>query len=66
MDSLPTCGHPIMDTILKDMLVSLHGGSFHRDVLSFITQIKLDVAAIGDRVRHVKNKIGEFAAAHNE
>lgn len=54
-----------MDTTLKDTLVSLHG-SFHRDILSFISQIKSDVAAIGDRIRHVKNEIGEFATAHNE
>lgn len=67
IEQYPTTGQPIIDTTLKDMLVYLRS-ALHRDMISFIAQVKSDVSEIGGRIRigHVETTIGEYTAAHNE
>lgn len=55
----PITGQSILDTTLKDWLVSLRG-VLHRDMIFFIAQVKSDISDIGDRLNHVENKIEEF------
>lgn len=61
----PTTGQPLSDTTMKEMLVSLRG-SLHRDLMQCVSQMKSEVAAVGEHVNHVENKMAEFASAHNE
>lgn len=62
--SFPTSGTAVSDTVLKDMLVSLLS-SMHGDMLLCMKSFKADIGELGDRVAHVEEKIGEFAAFHN-
>lgn len=65
MHDFPTLDQPLTDTLMKEMLVTLRG-SLHRDLMECTTQLKAEVTAIGDRVSHTEDKMGEFATAHNE
>lgn len=65
MHEFPTLDQPLTDTMMKEMLVTLRGSS-HRDLMECTIQLKAEVTAIGDRVSHTENEMGEFAAAHNE
>lgn len=65
INEFPTIGQPLSDTVMRDMLVTLRG-SLHKDMMLCISQVKSDVSAMGDRVRHIEDKMGEFAVAHNE
>lgn len=61
----PTKGQPIMDTTLKEMLISLRG-TLHRDMATVVSQVREEFAKLGDRVHNVESKMGEFAVAQNE
>lgn len=47
MHDFPTLDQPLTDTMMKDMLITLRG-SLHRDLMECTTQLKAEVAAIGD------------------
>lgn len=55
----------MLDTTLKDMLVSLRS-TRHADILSLAQQFKSDVTEIGNRVSHIEDKMGEFASTFND
>ncbi|XP_077341238.1 uncharacterized protein LOC143986704 [Lithobates pipiens] len=61
----PTLNQPVMDTTLKDMLVSLRS-TLHADIMAITQQFKTEVHAVTDRVSHVEVKMGEFAQTFNE
>ena len=61
----PTSGVPLSDTVMRDMLVTLRG-SMHKDMMLCVSQLKRDVSAIGDRISHVEDRMGDFTIAHNE
>lgn len=65
ISDLPITRQPFSDTVMRDMLVTL-GGSLHRDMMDCVSHLKSKITAIGDRVSHVEDKMGEFASAHNE
>lgn len=55
----------MMDTMLKDMLVSLRS-TLHSDILALTRQFRSKTFTVDDRVSHVEEKIGEFASTFNE
>lgn len=61
----PTLNQPVMDTTLKDMLVSLRS-SLHADIMSITQQFKSEVSAVANRVSHIEIKMGEFASTFND
>lgn len=65
IEDFPIKGQPIMDTTLKEMLVSLRG-TLDMDLMSLVSQIKGEVSELGGRVHHVKSKMGDFATSNNE
>lgn len=63
--AFPTNDQPVLDTTLKDMLVSLRS-TIHTDILSLMQQFKSDIGEVSDRVHHIENKMGDFATTFNE
>lgn len=61
----PTSNQPVMDTTLKDMLVSLRS-TLHSDILAITHQFKSEVKAVSNRVTHIESKMGEFANTFND
>lgn len=57
-------GQPILDSALKDMLITLRGALQH-DMANFMRPKNRDIATIGDRVDHLENKMSDYALAHN-
>lgn len=62
--AFPTTGKPVFDTTLKDMLVSLRS-SMHTDMLQCVNNFKTEMGALGGRVNHIEEKMGDFASSHN-
>lgn len=56
----PTKKQPLMDTILKDMLVSLRS-TIHADIMSLTSHFKPEFKEVNGRVTYIENTIGEFA-----
>lgn len=54
-----------MDSMLKDILITLRGALQH-DMACFMKQTTTEIEAIGERVVHIENKLGDYAQAHNE
>lgn len=65
LDAFPTVGQPILDSALKDMLITLRGALQH-DMSNFMKQTNKEIAAIGDRVDYIENKLSDYALAYNE
>lgn len=65
LNAFPTSGQPILDTDLKDLILSLRG-ALQQDMKCFIQQSKKETEAIGERVDYVEQKICDFTEAHNE
>lgn len=61
----PTKNQPVIDTTLKDMLVSLRS-TLHADILTLTSHFKTEMKAVNNRVTHIEHKMGEFAGAINE
>lgn len=53
----PTKDQPVMDTTLKDMLVSLCT-TIHADIMSLAQPFKYEVAEVSQSVSHIENKDG--------
>ena len=49
LDTFPTAGQPIIDSTMKDMLITLQGALQH-DMSSFMEQTKVEMEALGNRV----------------
>lgn len=62
--NFPTSSQPISDTMLKGMLLSLRA-SLQSDILTGIKKCQADVQAIGSRVDHVEQKMGECTCSFN-
>lgn len=60
----PTTGKTVLDTTLKDMLVSLRSTS-HADIISLTQQFKSKVVEMSNRFKHIEDKMGEFASIFN-
>lgn len=64
INNFPTANKPILDTTLKDMLVSLCS-SLHADMMQCMKKIKTEVGELGGQIDHIEQKMGNFAASHN-
>lgn len=59
-----TLNHPVLDTILKDMLVSLRR-TIHTDMMACMRQFSSKLTAVGDWVDHIEVKMGEYATIND-
>lgn len=65
LNAIPTAGQPILDSTIKDMIISLRG-ALQYDMMNFMQKSKMEMDALGERVDYVENKMCEFTSAHNE
>lgn len=65
LNAFPTSGQPIVDTDLKEMLLSLRG-ALQQDMLSFMQKSKMEMDALGERVDYIEHKMNDFTEAHND
>lgn len=65
INDFPTLNQPVINTTLKDMLVSLRT-TLHADMLAITQQFKSEVTAVSNRVTHIESKMGEFTTTFNE
>ena len=63
--SFPTQNQPVLDTTLKDMLISLRS-TIHGDMMSCMGKFSTELSEVGDRVNHIETKMGEYATTINE
>lgn len=52
-------GQPMMDTTLKDMLLSLQS-PIHSDIVSMVHHFKTEITDLGHRVTNIENRMGEW------
>lgn len=62
--AFPTTGQPVLDTTLKDMLLSLQT-SLMSDLSSLITKFSSDINNLGNRVSYIEDKIEECTTTVN-
>lgn len=65
LNAIPTAGQPILDTTIKDMIMSLRGALQH-DMINFMHKSKVEIEALGERVDYMENKMCDFTSAHND
>lgn len=63
--AFPTSGQPILDTDIKEMLLSLRG-AIQQDVQSYMHKTNVAIEGIGVRIDDMENKMEDVADAHNE
>lgn len=61
IDQFPTNNQPVLDIVLKEMLVSLRS-SLHSDMISCVHKFDTELQSVTSRVSHIENKMGEYAA----
>lgn len=64
ISSFSTTNQPILDTTMKNMLISVRS-SLHTDMMTCMQKFKTELGAMGERMVHVEQKMGEFASSHN-
>lgn len=62
--AFPTSDRPVSDTVLKEMLLSLKL-SLQADMTARINNCQREVQAIGGRVDHIEQKMGEYTSSFN-
>ena len=65
IETFPTSNQPIMDTVLKDMLLSLRS-TIQADMMSCMKNVRADIQEVETRVEHIETKMGEFATTIND
>lgn len=60
IDLFPTKNQPVIDTVLKEMLVSLRS-SLHSDMISCVHKFSTEVQSVSARMTHIETKMGEYA-----
>lgn len=65
MASFPTIGQPVIDTTLKDMLLSLQS-SLMTDLSSLFTKISTDMHVMDERVSHLEHSMEECTTTVND
>lgn len=63
--SFPTSNQPLLDTVLKDMLVSLRS-SLQADMMNCMHRLSGELREVESRVDRIENKMGEFASTIND
>lgn len=57
LDAFPTSGQPILDTTMKEMLLTLRG-ALQQDMSAFMHTTKTELSAFSSRVNYVEKKNG--------
>lgn len=65
IEEFPTTNQPVMDTVLKDMFMSL-GSSLQTDLASYMHRFSTELQAVENRVEHIESKMGEFTTTIND
>lgn len=60
----PTSDRPVLDTVLKEMLLFLKA-SLHSYLTAGINRCQGEVQALGGRVDHMEQKMGEYTSSFN-
>lgn len=63
--NIQTSNQPVMDTLLKEMLLTLHT-SLQTELTSFARQLTTEVNILGSRVNQVENAIGDMTLTVND
>lgn len=61
----PTTNQPVMDTTLKDMLLSLRS-TLQSDMLSFMQHFKQEVTTLGNHISQVESNMTACATTVND
>lgn len=64
IESFPTSHQPVMDTVLKDMLLSLRI-LLQADMMKCMHKFNSDIQAVESRVNHIEHKMEEYASTIN-
>ena len=64
IEKFSTTNQAVMDTVLKDMLLSLRS-TIHADMMSCMQKFHTDIQEVESRVDHIECKMGEFASTIN-
>lgn len=62
--SFRTMNQPVMDTVLKDMLVSLRS-TLQADMINCMHRFSGEIKAVESKVEHIEGKMREFASTIN-
>lgn len=65
IESFPTKHQPVMDTVLKDVLLSLRN-SLQADLMNCMHRFNNKIQAVESRVEHIEHKMGEYASTIND
>lgn len=69
IESFPTQNQPVLDTVLKDMLLSLRS-TIQTDMATYMHRFNRDIQAVGNRVDHIEEEyaetINDLDDAHDE
>lgn len=65
VDAFPISGQPVLDTTLKDMLLSLQT-SLMSDLSSLINKFSSDIIKLGNRVSYIEDKMEECTTTVND
>ena len=62
--TFPTSNQPVMDTVLRDMLVTLRS-SLQADMMNCMHRVSGELREVEGRVEHIESKMGEYASTIN-
>ena len=62
--TFPTSNQPVMDTVLRDMLVTLRS-SIQADMINCMHKVSGELREVEGRVEHIETKMGEYASTIN-
>lgn len=62
--SFPTKHQPVMDTVLKDILLSLRR-SLQADMMNCMHRFNNEIQAVEPRAEHIEHKMGKYVATRN-
>lgn len=65
IETYPTQNQPVLDTVLKDMLLSLRS-TIQSDMASYMHKINKDIQSVGNRIDHIETKMEEYAGTIND
>lgn len=62
--AFPTKIQPVLDTTMKEMLISLQN-SLHNDITSMFTKFSSQMHYMGQKVYHIESQIGDMTETAN-
>lgn len=62
---LPTTNQPVLDTTLRDMLLTVQS-SIHSEIANMIQHFNSEIFYMGNRVTNIESKMGEITSSFND